>query len=638
MLVDAPSLPQSHDVIIINRVRESSNINTINKSAVSIKRDEALVKASKGSIGEVMEGAPGVHSTFYGPNASRPIVRGLGEARVRLLVNGLEDIDASTISNDHSPAIDALSVSSIDIYKGVGALRYGSNPVGGAINVTSTSFPKTQQTEDVKGEIFAGYGTNGNSQTYAGNASYKLGKFTVSVNLAKRKSDDYKTSGFVQSKYVRDITGDYTRDTVANSWGDIFQGGGAINYYGANSNFGIAYHKTDSKYGIPNDTSKISLKQDSVEIQGDVRTNKLIKTISYSANYGDYTHSEIEDTGELGTKFNSKGYNGRVEATLKNMSGFDGIIGIQGTKKDFDAIGEEAFVKPVTIKKGGAFILERREADLWGLELGARADVADYKGDAGNRNLNGSSLSASIFAKPKKNLKIAYNIGKSDRLPDEVELFANGPHGATSSYEIGDSSLKNETSYSHELSFDLKQEKGRLQANIWKARFDNFINFDPTGAEIEGLPVYKVSQKNADLFGGEIMYNHDLFNKGNYDFSGEASADYVRGKYKDGNIARIPPLTARIGLNANSDKDKYHFEVVHIAKQDKIADNEIPTDKATVLNASYERKLPVNSGDLRLILNADNITNQEVREHSSLLKDYVPRIGRNIKLSLHYKF
>jgi iron complex outermembrane receptor protein len=639
LLFDAPQLPPAENhVVVVTASALSSNKDAINQGVIVLNRESALVNSTGGGIGETLAGQPGVRATFFGPNSSRPIIRGLGEDRIRLLSNGLQGVDASTISPDHAPAVDGLEAQSIEVLKGATALRFGSNAVGGVVNIVDGRLPTAIQNQGISGDLFAGLNPRDKASSVAGSVSYATDNFVIRLDGLRRQADDYSIPGFAQTAAVRAGTGDDTFGHVFNSGADIWVRGASVGYVGANARLAISGRETSSSYGIPGEEADIHLDQTRIDIAGAVNFDSVIKEVSFAISNGDYFHAEVEHSGDLGTVFSSDGYEGRVEARSSKIGNFEGIFGYQFGNRDFAAVGEEAFILPVNIKNNGAFVIGHFETDFWGSEFGIRSDGAKYSGLAGNRDFNSGSASLSGFIKPAAGFRLAITLAQTTRNPTETELFADGPHAATQSFEIGDPNLRSETAHSIELAASYRTRSTNLELNFWRAKFDDFVSFNPTGDIEDELPVYQATQRDAELSGYEFVAHQHLGVISGADIRGDIAVDFVRGKYSSGgNIPRIPPASVTLGLEAIYPSFSAKAEVQFLDNQNKIAQFETATDGAEIYNLEFNFTPPA-LGKWSLSAQLRNITNQEVREHISVLKDYLPRPGRTVNLTAHYRF
>jgi iron complex outermembrane receptor protein len=293
----------------------------------------------------------------------------------------------------------------------------------------------------------------------------------------------------------------------------------------------------------------------------------------------------------------------------------------------------------VTIETVGAFWVERFNQDNWGAEVGARYEQRDYSGLAGARSFDLGSFSASAFLKPIDGLRLSLNAGYTERAPTEVELFADGPHAATQAFEIGDADLKTETATSLEGVARWQIGGATVDLNVWRSSFDGFIAFNPTNQIEDDLPVFLVSQKDATLTGAELHVTWALGEIGGWSVVGDGGIDTVRGSYDGGGaIARMPPAMVTLGLEAKSPQMRVRAEVQSIAEQTRAAAFETKTEGSTALNALWSWR-PVQSNDrIELTFEGRNLTNEDIREHTSFLKDYLPKPGRSIRVSLKGSF
>lgn len=644
--------PPNLEVVVITASIKPSSKDKLNQGVELLDRNQALIGSVTGGIGEALDSKPGVRSSYYGPNASRPIIRGLGEDRIRLLTNFVQGVDASTISPDHAVAIDGLEAQSIEVLKGAAALRYGANAVGGLVNIIDGRLLDALPTKAISGDLFLGGSGAGNGRATSGKIKFKAGNFVIGFDGISKKSKDFRIPGFAQTNELREQTNDETFGKIPNSYGQNEIFGASLNYVLPNVHFGISARDENSEYGIPGEEAHIELSQKRYDFAGGVKTPFLINKVNLNGSFGKYSHGEYEATGEVGTLFKADGYEIRIEARHKPFMGFEGVFGVQNTDRDFEAIGEEAFILPVTTKNTGLFFSEIYEGANWGLEFGARSEKTEYSGIAGFRNINSTSGAFGGYFKPIKGLRFGLNYSSTERIPTETELFANGPHAATQSFEIGNPNLKTEIAKSLELSSRIQNQGWDIELNIWKAKFDNFIAFENTGettgstilgsagieSDGEGLPIYQAVQKDAELKGFESHISKSLGTLFNLDAKIDFGLDLVRGEFFDGsNISRMPPMAYHLGFDLSDERNELRFELVHFDKQDRLGAFETITKAANVLNFSYGYKLPEIEGAL-LTFAVENIANAEVREHTSVLKDRLPKPDRNIVFGIAWKF
>ena len=447
--------------------------------------------------------------------------------------------------------------------------------------------------------------------------------------------------------------------------------GAGASYIGEHGYLGASVKRTDSTYGVPYaqisgpaDASaegpvKLHLKQMRYDLRGDRQLDTpIFGKVQFSVGYADYQHAELSVAdGAVGTRFLSKGVEGRLELVHREHDGHQGAVGLQILNRDFQAIGEEAFVPSVTVKEYGLFSLQRWDKGVWGIDTGLRLDQRSLSSSltgratsqaaalaglnwattAHQQDFTNVSASAGVFWKPFEHQFYAVSVARNGRAPTEVELYADGPHGGTHSYEVGNPNFHSETVVSVELTARYSADALRLEGHLYRASYDGFIEENPTGLSQDDLPVYQFTQTRADFYGLEFEGSHELWSDGAKTLSLEAAADYVRGSTDNGDPARIPPysLTARLGWEDRTYGVK--LEARHIGKADNLASFELPTDAYELINLSAHWKPLANQG-LKLFVDARNLTDQIGREHASFLKDIAPIPGRSLRIGTAYSF
>lgn len=652
------------DEIVVTAPIEGSRLESLQGADVLRRND--VVEQLTGGIGETVATLPGVSSSFFGAGASRPVIRGLGDDRVRILQNGVGAIDASSASPDHAVTADGLDAERIEVLRGAAALAYGGNAVGGVINVIDNSIAKGVPENGFRIDGLAGVNSGDEGYQLNLGAAAAAGPLVFSVDVGTRESENYEIPGFARSAALRaaepaapgvaEVRGEAPNSFVSY---DTYSGGvSLVRDWGFS---GVSVKRTETEYGLaPEDIGstlggRIELEQTRVEARGDIRIDLgVFDRIDYAAQWSDYEHSEIEEDGEVAATFTNEGYELRLEA---HHNGFgdklDGAVGLQLSDTDFGAVGEEAFVTPTTSTDVGAFAVQRLDLGGWGLEGGLRLERRELDNViAGVRDFDAASASAGAFVRPTPNWFIGATLARTERAPTTVELFADGPHLATGAYERGDAALDKETALSLELSARYTTERFRFEANAWRVDYADYIALVDSGLEYdkdnevigapgsapagaETLPVFDYVSRDAEFTGGEVVIGADLFTLGEVTIGADAAADFVRAEFDaGGNVPRIPPRTLTLGLEARKGASKARIEMVDVAEQDDVAAFETSTEGYTLLNARLAWA-PVKDNDrIRVVLDGRNLTDEEAREHISFLKDVLPRPGRSVRLAL----
>lgn len=339
----------------------------------SVLEGDELTLRQKGSLGETLNGLPGVSSTYFGPGASRPVIRGMDGDRIRLLRNGVGALDASSLSYDHAVPEDPNSVERLEVVRGPAALLYGGNAIGGVVNSFDNRIP-SEPVDGIHGSGELRYGGADTTRSRSGALEAGDGNFALHVDAASREFNDVRIPGYAHSSRQRQIDGDTGKHRVQNS--DGRQDGGAVggSYHWEHGYAGLSYSGYDSNYGSPaEDDVRLKMQQDRYAFASEIRDLEgPFTSLKLDAAYTKYEHKEIED-GETGTTFKNEGYEGRIEARHRPLGPLNGVVGAQFANSRFSALGEEAFVPHTETDSAALFALEEwKLSDRLDLSFGAR--------------------------------------------------------------------------------------------------------------------------------------------------------------------------------------------------------------------------------------------------------------------------
>jgi iron complex outermembrane receptor protein len=604
---------------------------------VDVLSREALDTLPAAGLGDVLAGLPGVRSTAFAPGASRPVIRGLAGPRVQVLTNGLGQVDASALSPDHQVASDPAEATRIEVIRGPSTLRYGGSAIGGVVNVLDERVPQTPVDGAVDGRVSASRSSVDDGHALSGSLKAAGGPLLFALEATRRQSDDYAIPEGRISQRLADVLGVERddEDTVVNSASELSQYGGGVSYVTEGGFFGVAIKRTESDYGtIAEEEVNIDLEQTRVDIRGELTTElgPFAKAL-LTAGYADYAHTEFEGA-EVGTQFFNEGVEGRLELVQREIDGWQGAVGVQGLRRDFDAAGEEAYVPGTKISEYGVFTLQRVDRGTYGFEGGLRVDGRNLDSEAGEREFTNVSASAGVFVRPVEQLYAGLSVSRTARAPTETELFAEGPHLATGAFEIGNPGLEAEVNTSIELAAHYDAGRLMLDGHLFYARYRDFIDLRPTGEVEDDLPVFVYVATDAEFVGAEAEASLALWREGARALRLEGVYDIVRADSDLGAPPRIPPWSATARLAYESPTYQGRVEVRRVGEQERVADFELPTDAYTQLNAFVSFKPfagdPQRSG-VTVYLDGRNLTDEEAREHTSFLKDVAPLPGRNIR-------
>jgi len=651
-------------------------------SGVSIIQGAELTEALRPSIGETLQHTPGVSATSFGPSASRPILRGLQGERVRILTDGIGSIDVSNTSVDHAVVVNPLLAERIEVLRGPEALLYGSSAIGGVVNVIDSRIPRSVPDEPIHVAAIATYGSAANERSGAAAIAVPVGNnFVVHADGSYLKTDDLRIGGHALTDAQRakalessllppeepeegeepiDFAANAAiKDKLPNSASKTWTAGVGAAYVSDTANIGIAYSHYDSLYGVPvryatepgqeQEAPRLSLLQNRIDARAEVEIGgNAIETIKARFGYANYRHFELEEDGEVGTAFYNKGVEGRFEFVQTQHGAWKGATGVQYFKRNFDVVGEEAFLPKNTTEQLGVFTLQQLDYGALKVEAGARYEKTTLTAEptddqpqffSGKRGYHAFSASLGASYGLGGDWRIGANVSRTTRAPSAEEIFANGPHAGTQAFEVGNPDFDTERSWGVEAILRGRGEGYHLEASAYYNWFSNFIYEDLTGEEEDGLPVYQFTQAKARYYGFEIEGSLDVARFGEAKLVADGLMDYVHANIVDvGPAPRIPPLRLLGGLTVESPKVDVRGEVEWVDDQARISEFETPTDGYTMVNASVNLRPWGAERPLSFVLSANNIFDVNARRHSSFLKDFAPLAGRDIRITAKLDF
>ena len=624
----------------------------------SVLSGDELTLALAPTIGETLSGTPGVQSTFFGPAASRPVIRGLGGDRVRVLTDGLASLDASGLSEDHAVAIDPALADQVEVLRGPATLLHGSGAAGGLVNVVTNRLHR--HVHDAPSGLVEVRADSALGETAAaGRFDTGAGPLALHVDGAWRDTDDYEIPGFAESRRLRALEGEEgeadghesMKGEVENSWSRTQAGGVGTSYIGERWEFGAAASLYDSHYGVPvahqhegepeeeeEHGISIDLEQKRLDFRarapltaGDGPALELRGAVS------DYRHAEIEPDGAIGTLFEVDGKELRASTDIGRDERRRGTVGLQWQQVELQATGEEAFVPDNTTRTEGVFGFQRHAFGAGSIEYGLRFDrqriggipEGGYDGKALNLSLGGVRDLGDRLA-------LVAQLTRSERHPSATELYADGPHVATQQFEVGDPDLDTERGITAELGlrFDGEGLGGELRA--FASRYHDYIVLSATGGEEDGLPVYRYRQQDSRFEGLEAELEIPLPAPA---FTLELTGEYLRGRLEgDGDLPRMPPLGLGARLRFDEGAWSASLALNHHFEQDQVAALELPTDAYTMLDADLVFRPDRFGESVVLFLRGRNLLDEDARLHTSPLKDQLPLPGRSIGAGVRVAF
>lgn len=629
----------------------------------SILTGEELHRRAQATLGDTLAATPGVSSTYYGPGASRPIIRGLGGDRIRVLDNGVGALDASNISPDHNAAIEPLFAERIEVLRGPATLLYGSSAVGGVVNVIDNRIPSAPLPNAVAGAFETrGFGAARERASVAalsgGNQSFRL-----QIDGLTLRTRDLRIPDVARSD--EEAPADQPRGTLPNSDTATDSGSVGASWFFPSGRLGAAVSTYSTSYGVPVDEPiSITMKQRRLDLAGETSTSTgIIRGVKARLGFGDYTHREIADRSIVNTTFENQAWEGRLELPHVFTSEAGGTFGLQASRSDFSAVGEEVVTPAYLTTTQALFALEEWKRGAIALQVGARYErqsiqlrefddsalpvVAGYDARSGRKKTGrGVSGSVGVVYYPAPDWSIGASLAYTERLATAQELFSNGPHGGTGAYEVGTSNLGNERSVGVDLSIRRRAGFVTGTASVFSNTFKNYIFEQELDATIiapevtDGLTPYQYVAKEARFYGAEFELAFHLIDTGKDHLHLELMSDYVHAQQTtdDEPLPRTPPLRYGAAVRYGHGPWEGGIEVRRTMKQDRFTASETATAGFTLLNADLTYTVTQDRATFEFFARGTNLTDAKARVHSSFLKDFAPLAGRGVVGGVRLKF
>lgn len=630
-------------------------------SNVAVLAGESFITRRQATLGDTLTSLPGVSSDTFGGGASRPVIRGQTAPRVRVLADGASLLDASEVSPDHAVTTEPLLLRGIEILRGPSALLYGGGAIGGAVNLIDQRVP-TEAPDGVEGVAEARLGTADRER--AGVVGLSAGRqgWALRLEWAGRDLDDYAIPPFVIDRdagtRVDRLPGSYNRGETRAV---------GLSFSGDRGYLGAAFSEQTSDYGLPGHSHgfedciavgttlqcgdghddhrqddhgeepppRIDLESRRVDLRGELQTpGGGIERVRLRAAWSDYAHDEIED-GEVGTTFSNDGHEVRIEAMHAPLFGLRGVIGAQVSRSDFSAIGAESFLPESRTESAALFLLEELVLGDVRLEGALRAErqslSATDRPDTEHRPVS-ASMGVNWTFRP--GYALSASAARSQRAPSAQELYANGVHLATNTFEIGDPTLDEETVVSIEATLKKTAGDTRFSVSAFHYAYDGYV-YAQTLDRIEGFRLIRYTQEDAGFIGVEAEVSHELAPGLGVRLFG----DLVRASFDAGGaLPRIP--AGRLGVGGDWARGPWSadIEAVRTFAQARIAAYEVETAGHTLVNVSLARDLPVAGLDAQLFARGTNLFDALALNHASFIAERAPLRGRNLLVGLRLRF
>jgi iron complex outermembrane receptor protein len=660
---------------------------------INVLSGEELSRHAAGTLGETIRNTIGVHSSSFGAGVGQPVIRGLSGNRVNVLQNSLNTLDASGASQDHASSVEPLLADRIEIIRGPATLLYGNGAIGGVVNVINDRVP-SELPSATEGAVELRSSTVDSGKVGVMRFGGGQGNFAWHIDGLYRETDDYDIPGWavdeaaleaLEHAHEEEHEGEghegeeehqeieNTKGFVANSSTEAksFTVGGS--WVGDRGFLGLAVNRLENEYGLPpgahgahheehegeehegeehGEIVRLDMEQTRIDLRSGLNLDGFVERLNMQLTSNRYEHRELAGH-EVGTVFENDGLEGRFTANHGGPNGLSGVIGLQLTDREFSATGEEAFIPQSDIRAAGVFALESFDRGAVTYELGARygRQTINTRGACDNSENTWSASAASIWDY-REDSNITVSLSHSQRAPTVEELYSNVDagtcatgsdgeawvvHAATARFELGNPDLDIEAANNLEIGWHKHLGDVLAEVNVFYNRYDDFIYLSDTG-EFEETIVSRYVQDDAIFKGIEAQVVFPLA-LGERHLDLTLFADYVDAELETGeNLPRIPPARAGFELAYAHEQWLARLRTTAVDDQDDVAEEELPTDGYTRVDFYLDYHLPLNTQELVVFAKGLNLLDEEIRDHTSLLKHFAPAPGRSFELGLRYRF
>lgn len=619
------------------------------------------------SIGEALATELGVSSNQYGAGSSRPVIRGQDGPRVKVLQHASETADVSSLSPDHAVTVDPILAQQVEIIRGPSTLLYSAGTVGGLVNVTDQKIPTQMPEKGYEGQVGLRYNSGSDEKLASAGATVALGsQVALRVEGLKKDAQNYIAPDYLhEGEKERRVDNTFAKGETLNlglSW--IYERGFS----------GISYSNRQDQYGLPGHSHEyedchthgnqlhcgdhddhvldhdghdhdeehehagpwVDLKSQRYDFRTELNDPFAgFQKLRAHASYTDYKHDELEENIAM-TTFKSQGYDARLELLHHPIADWEGVIGTQYNQQKLNISGEESLLAPNKTQKWSLFALEHKQFNDLHVELSSRLEQQKIQIDSKQKDFDdyGLSYSGAVNWAFAPNYKLSLVASHQERLPLAQELYAEGKHFATNTYERGNENLTAEKSNNLELALHYEQDQFDYHVHLYHNWFDNYI-YAQTLDQFKDFRLVQYTQDKAKFYGVEAQASYAL----NETYKWSVLGDYVRGKIDSDNAPRVP--AGRLGSKVDANFDDHWSglaEYYHVFKQDKISayENETAGYNMVNLGVAYAGQYAKNN-DYRVYLKANNLLDDQVYSHASFLSN-IPQVGRNFSLGVDFSF
>jgi len=645
----------------------------------NVLKGEELTRKSGNTLGETLNQELGVTGSSFGAGVGQPVIRGQSGPRVRVMQDSLGVQDVSTLSPDHANAVEPILAERIEVLRGPQTLLYGSGAIGGLVNIIDNRIPDRLPEKAVTGAVEQRYDTASDETASVLRLDAGRGIFALHLDGFYRDRNDVEIPGFAideraeaashgEEGHEEPIAN--TKGYVANTDARARGGTAGFSFIGDPGFFGFSVNRLENDYGIPagahghghgreageQDETRVDMAQSRYDFKSELYDPlPFAETLKMRLGYTDYRHVEREN-GAAGTVFGNEAVEGRIELVHKNIGPWHGVVGAQVQDSEFSAVGEEAVVPKSDISSYGFFAVEDRHWRDVLFELGLRVENQTIAPDGlKSRSHTPVSASGSAVWNFREDAAVTFAVTRSQRAPQVQELFSNGFHAATRSFELGNPALSEETSYNLDLGFRYNPGWVSAEVNVFHNWVNDYIFQRSPGTvfnrETEAfesvcstedacIPVLASTQMDATFEGYEASLKFPVFDRSFGKLDLTLFSDFVRGRFdRGGDVPRMPPLRYGFQVDYGFERLTAFARLTNAEAQDNPGENETKTDGYLLFNVGAEYRLAAaDYAELMVFVRGRNLLNETVRNATSYLRNIAPEPGRAGEFGIRIDF
>ena len=647
--------PKEHYTIHLDEIIVSAPMQEkISSSAkpVTVLHDDNLRMKAGSTLGETLQYEMGVHGQSFGPGAGLPVIRGQAGPRVRVLSNGLGTNDASQMSPDHASTAVPLTAERIEILRGPATLLYGSGAIGGVVNVIDNRIP--EKVPDTGGSVEQKYNSVSNNRSTALKIEGGKNKFAYHFDGYYQQSGDSKISGDAidaaraQVSQSDLVVAENSNGFINNTKTDNLNATAGFSFVGDSGFFGFSGNVVNMRYQIPpqgsagGELSFIKMEQRKLDFKSEWNNPEgFFEKLRTKLSMTDYEHTEAYEA-----LWRNDTFEGRVEAPHKPILGMKGVLGFQVITSRFSAleVEEGEYINPITKTKNySAFATESFDVGSTAAQVGLRIEHTTLNSElraSPHQSFTPISASVSDLWKIDDQNSINLALTRSQRAPLANELYFEGEHDATASYQKGNPNLKKETSYNIDLGYKLNSKKVAVEIDLFHNWVKDYIFTQRTGGTVGGDPEVIYQQGAATFMGYEAQFIFHAWKNASQDVDITLFSDYTRAQLNnEGDVPQIPPLRWGFQLDHRYGNWRSNLRLTRAERQEYSGVNEASTPSYTLLNFNTHYHIEnFNKADMVVYAKGNNLLNENIRNSASFLRNFAPEPGIGAEIGIRIKY